>query len=194
MMKVVLFSVLFAGSAFASEYRLGNYNLSGFDFTAPVVSATSAVSDKQVGMIIYDASSSQFKGLDTNGNWDAMTVSGSNQVTSSGTSERIERARISGAATDQTNCTTSSCTIFRQSGSWVSTVTRSSTGVYNINFTTGTFSGIPSCGIVNIGNGTFTMVGIIGGLSANGGVITTSDSATEVTKDTWFDIICQGPR
>jgi hypothetical protein len=42
------------------------------DFVAPVVPDTASVTDKEVGMIVFDASTGQFTGLDAAGNWNAF--------------------------------------------------------------------------------------------------------------------------
>lgn len=55
--------------------------------------------------------------------------------------ERIERATVAEGAV----CSASPCTITRQSGSWLSSVTRSGTGTYVMNFAAGIFSGPPAC-------------------------------------------------
>lgn len=59
-------------------------------------------------------------------------------TTSSDGVERIERLVVAA-------CNSSPCTITSQSGSWVSSVTRSATGTYAINAATGTFSDTFSC-------------------------------------------------
>lgn len=66
-------------------------------------------------------------------------------VTSGSTgAERIERVRFGGAS-ERSNCTASPCTIYSQSGSWVSSVTRNATGNYTVNIASGVFSVEPTC-------------------------------------------------
>jgi len=60
-------------------------------------------------------------------------------------SEKINRARIGGAASDTTNCTTSPCTIHRQSGTWLTSVTRTTTGTYVGTIVSGKYSDKPEC-------------------------------------------------
>jgi hypothetical protein len=76
-MKLLLIAaLLLSGSAYAmqADGYLGAYDLSSnFNMVAQIVSSTSSVSDKQVGQIIYDLISNQFKGLDSAGVWDART-------------------------------------------------------------------------------------------------------------------------
>ena len=63
--------LLFASSAFANSVdskfspRLPN-------FAAPVVPASSGVTNAQVGSIVFDSGANAFKGLDQSGNWDAF--------------------------------------------------------------------------------------------------------------------------
>ena len=64
--------------------------------------------------------------------------------TSSGFQERLERIRF-GGSTPVTNCTSSPCTIYSQSGDWVSSVTRSGAGSYSVNIPSGKFSETPTC-------------------------------------------------
>jgi hypothetical protein len=70
----------------------------------------------------------------------APLLAGSVTSNSSGL-ERIERAAVS----EFTTCTSSPCTITRQSGSWLTSVTRSSMGNFTLNIAPGIFSATPSC-------------------------------------------------
>ena len=57
--------------------------------------------------------------------------------------QRLERASIT------STCSASPCTIASQSGSWLTNITRASTGNYSINFAAGMFSAIaPTCNII----------------------------------------------
>lgn len=53
-------------------------------------------------------------------------------------------AMVAGASISSA-CSSSPCTVYLKSDNWVSSVTRSSTGTYTINFVTGTFSASPIC-------------------------------------------------
>jgi hypothetical protein len=129
-------------------------------------------------------------------NFNAPNLVGSVTSNSSG-SERVERARIAGA-TATTNCSSSPCTVTRQSGTWIS-VTRSSTGLYTGTITSGIFSDVPSCfcqARESAGNaGRFcsafatstTNIDIRTGYPSD-----TSGSTTNV--DTFMDLFCLGPR
>jgi hypothetical protein len=135
---LIIATLLSTVQAFALDNSGGSYFGQSFEFAAPVVSSTSAVYDKQVGMIIYDLSSGQFKGLNTSGGWDSMTVTGGNQVTSSGTSERVERITV-------TPTSAGTCSTSNQSGSWITSTTPNATGDCTVTITTGIFSATPVC-------------------------------------------------
>jgi hypothetical protein len=69
-----------------------------------------------------------------------------NSVTSSSAGvERVERVSFAGDSGDSTACTSSPCVVSAQSGSWVTSVTRSSTGAYLINIPSNEFSAVPTC-------------------------------------------------
>lgn len=116
-------------------------------------------------------------------------------VVSGGTTERIERVTFAGS-TEATACT-STCTVYRTSNSGI-TVTRNATGVYIINFPSGTFSAVPTCTGV-------TIYAILGGyvVQDTTGFLTTS-SATSVpiatqnnsgtNTNAGASVICMGPR
>jgi hypothetical protein len=103
--------------------------------------------------------------------------------------ERVERATI--GASGNTPCSSSPCTISRQSGSWLTSVTRSGTGLYTINFSNGIFSDAPSCA--------FQQYSFSGGCK-----ILTAESVSSVgiecvnisnaSQDASFRVICMGPR
>jgi hypothetical protein len=205
-MKKLVCSFVLLSSSFAlanDSFKLikdRDLSLSGFDFAAPVVSATSAVSDKQVGMIVYDASSEQFKGLNSSGNWDVMTVASGNPVTSAGSSQRVERITFGGATRGTNNCGASPCTIHSQSGTWVQTpsgVTRSGTGIYVVNFVTSPtaiFSDYPSCtcSAINQPNNSDIMCSAYE--STSGLVNVTTFNSSGMLVDAEVDLICMGPR
>jgi hypothetical protein len=108
--------------------------------------------------------------------------------------ERVERVSFGGTTIDSSSCTTSPCTIWRGSGA-VSSVTRSGTGTYVINFTV-PFTGPPQCTAIGANPtgataayfqrntaptaSTFPLVGI--------------NPATQGAVDAYGDVICQGPR
>lgn len=114
-----------------------------------------------------------------------------NSVTTTGTTERIERVRTS-------FCSADPCTILSQSGA-VTSVNRGGAGLYTINFAAGTFSGVPAC--------TFTLE--VGGGNTNAfvcqgdaNVAWTSTSvrtqcrqaSSNVATDAQIQAICMGPR
>jgi hypothetical protein len=107
-------------------------------------------------------------------------------VTNNTSMERMERVSVS-------TCTSSPCTISSQSGSWVTSVTRSSTGLYAINFASGIFSSAPTC----ITNATVSPPGTVSALQ---GIPTTSSvsvgtrNISDVQTDYAFSTICMGPQ
>lgn len=111
----------------------------------------------------------------------------------SGTSgvERHERAVIA----DGANCTASPCTISYQSGSWLSSVTRTSQGLYVANFTAGAFSGPVSCTGVSrrIGTGG-TFVSPTASASSSSFSFDTRDPADTVQDSGNIHLQCTGPR
>lgn len=126
-----------------------------------------------------------------NENQRAPTLVGSVTSNSNG-AERIERAIITGAGGIGTACTSSPCTVASQSGSWITSATRSAIGDYFISYPTGTFSSTPSCSCSN--NGTSTRnCSVYVQASPLGLVIRTWANANTV-EDNQYSVICMGPR
>lgn len=68
-----------------------------------------------------------------------------NSVTSNSSSvTRINSAYITGGS-DGTNCSSSPCTIGQQTGSWLTSVTRTGSGQYTLNLPSGEYSSRPNC-------------------------------------------------
>lgn len=63
------------------------------------------------------------------------------------------RLTFAGNSSGTSVCSGSPCTIVSQSGSWVSSVTRSGAGTYQVNFSAGTFSSAPTCTCTSTGVG-----------------------------------------
>lgn len=121
------------------QYHLNDASLETFgtmDVVAPVVSSESDVSDKQAGMIIYDASANVFKGYKASGSWVALSSGSGSPVSSGAAGQRVERAIISNSG---------SASITSQSGSWLSSVTRNGTGDIALTIATSVFSSAPTC-------------------------------------------------
>ena len=108
--------------------------------------------------------------------------------------ERIERVSFGGASA-HTNCTSTPCTVSSQSGSWVSSVTRSGTGVYSISIAAGMFSSAPICTCIGKGvgstNGWCQMTDTPNSTSAV--PLQTLNSAGAFV-DNAVEVICMGPR
>jgi hypothetical protein len=112
-----------------------------------------------------------------------VTNPANNVVVSNGSSQAVNWVRTS------SNCTSSPCTI-TQSGSWVTSVTRTGTGSYVVNIASGTFSAAPSCTVIanqgcqygNVPASTSTEFDFFVGTSN----CTLADGA--------FNVICMGPK
>lgn len=113
----------------------------------------------------------------------APVLTGSVSSNASG-AERIERAYV--AAT----CTGSPCTIASQSGSWLSSITRASTGSYSLNFASGMFSAVPSCAILPA---TPSEIRLSGTPTTSAFTFQTFDSSGNFA-DGGFSVLCMGPR
>jgi len=108
-------------------------------------------------------------------------------VTSQSTgAERIERVRVAAS------CTSSPCTIASQSGSWVSSITRTTTGTYVLNINSGIFASAPDCVITNAAGGGYIMR-LSGTISATVIDFRGVDD-TGLLTDTGFAIHCMGPK
>lgn len=114
-------------------------------------------------------------------------------VTSNSTGmERIERVKVGTTA-----CSSSPCTIASQSGSWVSSVTRTGTGAYTLNIASGIFSATPTC---HCTSNAYASANTVCSGPTSGGTpsatrwdFNTIDLANAAT-DSGFEIICMGPR
>lgn len=120
-----------------------------------------------------------------------------NSVTSASSGvEVVNRLVFGGTGGTQAspvNCTTSPCTIISQSGSWVSSTTRTSTGVYVVNLSPGAFSSTPSCMlgshrdnviVPNVSAASSTTINLTSYLSNSGGT----------AADGQFTLFCMGPK
>lgn len=97
-----------------------------------------------------------------------------------------------GGASLGTNCTGSPCTILVENSNWVDSVTRSTTGTYVVNFTSGAFSTTPVCTCSSFSHG------VTGRVACGSYVITTSSMTLNTAdtgnnmQDTENDVICHG--
>ncbi len=105
--------------------------------------------------------------------------------------ERVERARITGGTVNQT-CASSPCTVYSQSGSWLSGVTRSSTGIYVFTFASGMFSALPSC-VATGENGAQVLIFNLNVTSTTAMTVNVYDTSG-TARDAYFNVNCQGPR
>ena len=188
----VILMITFCQSSFGAE--LGPVLTSSTDFNAPIVYQRSQFNNAPAGNIVYDSSSGAFFGLPPNvdpttaSNWLQLGNSASGAAVVSGGSERIERASIT------TSCTSSPCTIARQSGSWLTSVTRTGTGAYTFTIANGTFTSAPTCA--------FSTTNFSGSASV-GHYLSSATTTTAIYPvflaggsniDVAVDVICMGPK
>ena len=117
-----------------------------------------------------------------------QTIQGfmSSMVSSSGSNVRHEFLSV------DSTCSASPCTISRSSGSWISSVTRTGSGVYVLNFSGGTWASAPTCvGMNNLAAGTVIVNSLPNTASVYG--FATYNSANAGT-DAAFEIMCSGFR
>jgi hypothetical protein len=110
--------------------------------------------------------------------------------------ERVERATVSGSSgSDTTTCASSPCSIRRQSGFWLSSVTRNSVGDYTLNIASGIFSDIPDCALLSRNSDTvYCSPGANTLTSTAYRFACRTVSGTPTLLDTSFSVICMGPR
>lgn len=111
-------------------------------------------------------------------------------VTSNSTgAERIERAGVT------STCSSSPCTIASQSGSWLTNITRASTGNYTANFST-SFSSAPQCWVSCEGSGVqnncFARMSTISSSAVT--FISLDSTSGPSVVDSKFSLLCMGPR
>lgn len=116
-------------------------------------------------------------------------------VTSNSTGlERVERAYVHNGS--NSNCTTSPCSGVSQSGSWLTSVTRTGTGDYTLNIASGIFSTTPFC-ICNARidgiSAAYGCRATILGSTATAVGLSLADMA-DTRRDGLFQVICMGPR
>jgi hypothetical protein len=101
--------------------------------------------------------------------------------------ERVERARIAAGAA----CSASPCTITAQSGSWLTSVTFLSTGVYELQIAAGIFSAPPSCSVMT---NNFVAWDAGSTPSATAFRYNTLNSSGTLTNSRDMHVQCSGPR
>lgn len=115
-------------------------------------------------------------------------------TSSSAGMERVERVIFGG--TSSTDCTTSPCGYVSQSGSWLTSVTRTTTGEYRLNIAAGMFSSKPTCTCVSFQTGTDTAYCSIAHTISTATTVDlyTRTTATNTPVDSTPSVLCQGPR
>lgn len=174
--------VLMSSASFGTQ----NYSLSPWDAVVPSLNGDPSTSERVSGQLYYDVSVNIFKGIDTSGAVQSFLTTDA--------PEKIYRARITGS-TDYTNCTSDPCTVITQSGSWITAVSRSGTGAYNITIESGLFSIPPSCTLNGYVHGSKYFVASHGELTTPTTIpVLCHDGTGSNAADCWFDIICMGAR
>lgn len=115
-------------------------------------------------------------------------------VVSNGAKIRHEFVRF-GGATQRSNCTSSPCTINVQSGTWLSSVSRTAAGSYTLNIVSGMFSAAPVCVCIS------KPIGVTGGwcMMDDAAASTTayqllSTNTGGTATDANVEVHCSGPR
>lgn len=100
--------------------------------------------------------------------------------------ERVERLYVAAS------CTSSPCTIASQSGSWVSSVSRSAVGTYQVNLSAGMFASPPSCSAQSVDNN--RVIYLYSPPTTSNVFVAGTVGTTSALADVGFHLICQGPR
>jgi len=103
---------------------------------------------------------------------------------------KVNAASI-GKTADGTSCSSSPCDVYRSSGNWISSVTRSGTGAYTVNFAAGTFSTAPHC-FVQTRYG--AICGRIDNITTSSAEASTFVCNTTAASDSFWSLRCEGPR
>lgn len=162
--------------------------------SATALYASSGVSDKAIRLL------GRIKNTQTTaGTWasagDELSVvpfKEGNVSTQASYGYRVESAKFAGAAAT-TSCSSSPCTVYDETGDWISSVTRNSTGNYTVNINAGTFSATPTC--MTTSNSTTSSISILVNVPASATSVTAvAYSDLGAAQDDAVQIFCMGPR
>lgn len=178
-MYLSMIVVLVSQLTFASD---GIQNLSAIDVQAndvvvPVVDSASDVKI-QAGLMFYDIGSG-LKIVNNLGQIENATYP--NGVSSDSANERIERLK----------CTNVVCSTYTQSGTWVTGISNSSTGNYNVSLSGSKFSSSPTCTISAVTSSQYLCV--VNSASTSNLTIECINSANTNPVNSEFNLICMGP-
>lgn len=182
----ILGVLLLVGVAQAGQFRPSLLG-SPYDVVVPVLTDDPASGSRVAGQLYFNVAGSSFNGIDNNGNVVTLAFSVGNVVTS-GSSDRIERIRVT------SDCTSSPCTIASQSGSWVSSVTRNSTGNYTLNINSGIFSAAPTCNVLAGNTANLVTFRQVAATTSTSFQFLMANYSNFAALDGTFDVICMGPR
>lgn len=114
-------------------------------------------------------------------------------LTGSVTSNSQSALRIESVAVTS-DCTSSPCTIARQSSAWVSSIARTGTGEYTINFVSGVFSSTPDCYCSSISVGITATNCAKNLLESTSSVRFLTTTMAGANTNSTFSVSCIGPR
>lgn len=107
------------------------------------------------------------------------------KVTASANNMRVESMQVPGV------CSTTPCPSIQQNGNWVTNVTRTAAGTYQINIAAGIFSGQPICSLTPMGN-SFNVYNYTTNTSSVIYVAVANYSSALI--DSPFTAVCMGPK
>jgi hypothetical protein len=115
-------------------------------------------------------------------------------ITPSSGVEKLTRIEFGGGVY-QNVCTAGTCTIWANPGSWVSSVTRAGAGDYTVNFSSSTFSAVPTCvatggGAASDGSATYDQVTT----QTTSTMRIVTYNAAGANADDYVRIMCMGPK
>lgn len=168
--------------------------------SATVLYASSAVSDKAIRLIGRITNTQT-----TAGTWASAgselsvapfnKVGVPNSITSNGDGPfRVEYVHFADASGATGSCNDSTCTIYKESGDWVSTVDRDTTGSYTVNFQAGVFSDGPVCTANVVKNSAQSRLDMVVGNATTSGVSVFSRDTGGNLLDASVQMICIGPK
>lgn len=179
--------VSFSSTGFAFESKLGlDYKtLNPYDVVLPALNGDPSNADKQAGQMYLDigtngGTTGRVRVIGKDG--EAFTISnGTGTPVSSGTVNKIERAKI----TNNGTCS--------ESVGWIQSISRPTQGMCEITFTSGTFSAAPSCVCTANSTSQYNCSNYAAPSATGVTAATISLGSSPTNTDSDFEIICMGP-
>ncbi|MGE0527739.1 MAG: hypothetical protein AB7G93_07470 [Bdellovibrionales bacterium] len=179
-MFFLVLSLIFLSSNVNAKTSL-LHGLHSDNVVVPLLNGDPSGNELVSGMLYYNTSSNTFIGVDNSGNKVTFGGNTENAVTS-GSTERIERARLDGM----------NGLVTSQSGNWIS-INRTAAGLYTLTFVTGTFSAAPAC-VVSLEDTSNGFIRVYGAPTTTSASISVTNTADSANVDRNFAIICMGAR